>query len=103
MGERTKYDLFMEELTSLEKQVYFLVQKNRELADNIIEFSKTNKNLEKENEVLKLKIEELETKSAKSSSHNTERNNKEDFVFNKDLMKKQIEDLVNKIDFHLSS
>ncbi len=103
MGERTKYDLFMEELSSLEKQVYFLVQKNRELADNIVESNKTNKNLEKENEVLKLRIEELEAQLAEPSSRESNRDSKVISTLNKDIMKKQIDDLVNIIDYHLSS
>lgn len=103
MAERSRYDLFMDELSTLEKQVYFLVQKNRELADNVVDSNKVNKNLEKENEILKLRIQELETKLANSSSQESGINMKAEIAFDKDLMKKQIDDLVTVIDYHLSS
>lgn len=88
----------MDELTNLEKQIYLLVQKNNQLSDNINEFIKVNDSLRKENEVLKLKLEELESLKDHSSSNISSFK-----VLKKEELKKQIDEIVKVIDYHLGS
>ncbi len=63
MAETSKYDNFMEELTSLEKQIYFFIQKSEELLKDREKNEKRISQLETENEVLALKLNEIESKS----------------------------------------
>lgn len=104
MAEPTKYDSFFDELSALEKQVYFFKRKHDELK----QFKDDNKSklveLEKDNMILKSRVDELETKLQSG-----------DFVSGqymgdlfstaeeKGKLKKKIEDLIKKVDNHLSS
>lgn len=89
----TKYDNLMNELTSLEKEVYQYIQKSKELSERNKELEAKVSKLEKENELLKLKLEE-------GSASGKEQ------LKNKNLdsnLKGRIDDLIDKIDYHLSS
>lgn len=105
MADSSKYDAFLEEINSLEKQVYFLIQKGNELLAKNSALEKKTKQLEKENEVLRLKIEEIE----KKLSGNVSTFDSELFgTFNappedKENLKKKINELIVKIDRQLSS
>ena len=105
MADSSKYDAFLEEINSLEKQVYFLVQKGNELIAKNSTLEKKTKQLEKENEVLRLKIDEIE----KKLSGNVTNFDSELFgTFNgplddKESLKKKINELIVKIDRQLSS
>ena len=63
MSEKNKYDSLLEELSSLEKQVYIYVQRNQELNKSINQLTNKNRVLQQENELLKLKLEEKEIMS----------------------------------------
>lgn len=99
MLEKTKFDLFMDELASLEKKIYLMVQKNNQLNDNYKEVFKENELLKKENEILKIKLEEIESKGEISSSNLNILKNIKD----KEQFKKNIDELVRVIDYHLRS
>lgn len=89
----TKYDNLMNELTSLEKEVYQYIQKSKELSERNKELEAKVSKLEKGNELLKLKLEE-------GSASGKEQ------LKNKNLdsnLKGRIDDLIDKIDYHLSS
>ena len=62
MAETSKYDFFTDELNALEKQIYVFLQKNEELQHENKELLSRLRNIDKENEVLKLKLEEIEIK-----------------------------------------
>lgn len=90
MTEISKYDLIFEELSVLEKQVLNLVNKNRELL--------------KENSSLQTRIKELEEKGSYLVNELDEL--KRGGITNlkeRESLKLKLNELVNKIDFHLRS
>ncbi|MCZ7604220.1 MAG: hypothetical protein QY331_07805 [Melioribacteraceae bacterium] len=104
MPESTKYDFFMDELSSLEKQIYKFLQKNSDTTEENKALQKRIKQLEKENEVLKLKVDDIEVK-LNNAFIDTE-NSQFSGLFNdeeKIQLKNKINDLITKIDFHLRS
>ena len=105
MADNSKYAVFLEEINSLEKQVYLLVQKGNEFIAKNSSLDKKIKQLEKENEALRLKIEDIERKlTGGVSNFDTE-------IFTsfgstgdeRDNLKKKINELIIKIDRQLSS
>lgn len=106
MAENSKYDFFMNELVSLEKQVYVYVQQMGDIFEANAKNEKKIAKLNKENEVLKLKIEELENKLARQSAKNKKNSNSSDGNISdieKEELKTKISDLISKIDYHLRS
>lgn len=90
MTELSKYDIIFEELGTLEKQVSNLVNRNRELA--------------KENTILQARVKELEEKE--SVLVNEVEELKRGGIINlkeRESLKLKLNELVNKIDFHLRS
>jgi predicted nuclease with TOPRIM domain len=90
LPELSKFDIILDELASLERQVINLTQKNKELLyDNstlsahINELEEQLKSLDKENDIL---------------SNSNSLNLKE-----REELKQKINELVNKIDYHLRS
>ena len=104
MPESSKYDFFMDELSSLEKQIYKSLQRNNDVNEENKALLKKLKQLEKENEVLKLKVDDIEAKLNNTFIDNEnspfsgllDENEKEE-------LKTRINDLITKIDFHLRS
>lgn len=104
MSDSSKYDFFMDELSSLEKQVYKHLQRTTEITEENKTLQKRIKQLEKENEVLKLKVDDIEVK-LNNAFIDTE-NSQFSGLFNdeeKVQLKNKINDLITKIDFHLRS
>lgn len=103
MSDSSKYDLFMDEIVSLEKMVQKFVSENIVIEDEKNALQAKVSNLQKENEVLVLKIKELEKKinqtdeiksvSSKPNLDSSEREN----------LKNQIDDLITRIDYHIRS
>ena len=96
----------MNELISLEKQVYIFVQQTSELYEANEQYEKKIAKLNKENEVLKLKIEELENKLAKQAAKNKSNSQHSDGALSdidKEELKTKFSDLISKIDYHLRS
>lgn len=90
MTELSKYDIIFEELTVLEKQVLNLLNRNKELL--------------KENSALQSRIKELEDKQ--SVLVNEVEDLKRGGITNlkeRESLKLKLNELVNKIDFHLRS
>lgn len=102
MSDGSKYDFFMNELNSLEKQVNIFIHKSLDLKEKNRELlSKINK-LKDENEVLRLKNEELEERLNELETQ------KENILnsFNgedKEKLIKVIDGLISNIDYHLRS
>jgi len=104
LGEGSKYDLFYEELNALEKQIYYFIQKGSELMEANQALNNRINQLEKENEILKKKISEIELKVSKTLFN-------EENLFGSDTikleereaLKSKIGELIAKIDYHLRS
>ncbi|MBX3007974.1 MAG: hypothetical protein KF816_08110 [Melioribacteraceae bacterium] len=103
MPESSKYDIFIDELNALEKQIYFFLQKGDELSDANQALENRIVILEKENDNLKKKINEIESKLSKNllgaeSLFGANFNSEE-----KEALKNKINELIAKIDYHLRS
>jgi hypothetical protein len=104
LPESSKYDIFLDELNALEKQIYYFIQKGSELLEANEALSNRLTLLERENENLKKKIVEIESKVSKSFINEeiffgNENLNSED----KESLKNKINDLIARIDYHLRS
>lgn len=90
----------MEELLELEKSVYRLVQKEDEIFEEKQALLKELKSLKDENEILKIKLEEVERKADNFGdvSNGSLFDSKD-----KKVTKERIDELINKIDNHLRS
>ena len=102
MAEGSKYDMFLDELNALEKQIYYFMQRSSELLEANQALSNRITLLERENDSLKKKINEIESKVSKSLF------NEENFFGNetlnveeKEALKSKINDLIAKLDYHL--
>ncbi|MDF1611509.1 hypothetical protein [Stygiobacter electus] len=103
MAETSKYDIFLDELNSLEKQIYIFVQKADELEEKNQGLSNRITLLERENNELKKKLAEIESKLSRTFVGNEELFN-ESFNFeDKEAIKKKITELIAKINYHLRS
>jgi flagellar biosynthesis chaperone FliJ len=103
VSDTSKYDLFMDEIVALEKMVQKFVIDNVEVVEqkSTLEFKLDN--LEKENEILVLKIKELEKKINKVEE-NTSAEGKTNLDLNeRQNLKNQIDDLISRIDYHIRS
>jgi len=104
LPEATKYESFFDELTALEKQLYFFKRKYEELK----RFKEENKTrlseLEKENMLLKNRVEELEEK-LRTGDYVSGQYMEDLFsgLEEKTKLRKRIDDLIQKVDNHLSS
>jgi len=104
LAETSKYDLFIDELNTLEKQIYYFIQKGSELFDANEALNNRIILLERENDLLKKKVIEIETKVGKTLL-------KEDSIFGngslnseeKEALKIKLGELIAKIDYHLRS
>lgn len=104
MPDSSKYDFFMDELSSLEKMIYRFIQKFQEAEEAKSDLENQISRLEKENEVLKLKIEEIENKISQSINFEKKyaEGNKINFT-DADAIKSKINELITRIDYHLRS
>lgn len=103
MSDTSKYDLFMEEIVSLEKMVQKFVVENEEIGNEKTILESKVDNLEQENEVLVLKIKELE-KKLNNAENKTVPESKSSLDFSeRENLKNQIDDLISKIDYHIRS
>lgn len=104
MAETSKYDLFLDELNALEKQIYYYIQKGSELLEANQALNNRITLLERENDHLKKKVTEIESKVSKSLF------NEENLFANesinleeKEALKNKISELIARIDYHLRS
>lgn len=105
MTELSKYDLILEELNSLERHFSMLSRRNKELILKAESLELLNKQLAAENSGLNKKIAELEAKlEGVIKENNSLRSNGNSLnLKDKESLKLQINELINKIDFHLRS
>lgn len=105
MAEISKFDIIVEELTSLEKQIVGISKRNTDIIVKFDALEKANKHLINENSSLKGKVLELESR-IESLLNERDILIKENNLFNlkeKENLKVQIDGLINKINHHLSS
>ncbi|MEW6701785.1 MAG: hypothetical protein AB1298_03620 [Bacteroidota bacterium] len=104
MAETSKYDLFLDELNSLEKQIYYFIQKGSEMLEANQALSNRIALLERENDSLKKKVVEAETKVNKSLFNEENLFGSESFNSEeKEALKNKINELIARIDYHLRS
>ncbi|MEW6195505.1 MAG: hypothetical protein AB1521_10135 [Bacteroidota bacterium] len=104
MAEGSKYDLFIDELNALEKQIYYFIQKGSELLDANQALNNRITLLEKENDTLKKKISEIESKVTKNIFNEENLFGTESLKLEeREALKSKINELVAKIDYHLRS
>ena len=104
MAEQSIYDFFLDELFSLEKHIYMVVEQSDELAEEKLALEKTIKSLKDENEILKLKLEQLEKDSKTQSFSDDLFGGDENYsAEDKEAIKAKIAELIDKIDNHLRS
>lgn len=104
MGEGSKYDLFLDELNALEKQIYYFIQKGSELMEANQALNNRIILLEKENDILKKKISEIELKVNKTLFNEENLFGSETIKLEeREALKSKIGELIAKIDYHLRS
>ena len=105
MAESTKYDLFLDELIALEKQIYYFNQKGSDVIEANDALNGRIDQLEKENDALKKRIAEIEAKLSKSLSLNDENlfGNDSLNLEEREALKSKIGELIARIDYHLRS
>lgn len=104
MAEGSKYDMFLDELNALEKQIYYFIQRGGELLEANQALSNRITLLERENDSLKKKINEIESKVSKSFFNQENLFGNETLnVEDKEALKSKISDLIAKLDYHLRS
>jgi len=99
----SKYDIFLDELNSLEKQIYIFVHKIKELEEGKNALDKKVKKLFNENEILTMRIEEISSNISKSVNLADEINLEKINWENKEELKSKIEELISKINYHIRS
>ena len=104
MIDTSKYDIFLNEISELEKVVHKFVVKNQELQEEKNELQGKVSQLKNENEVLIAKINELEKKvNSAEDSITTVLSKKSLNVTERENLKNQIDELIEKIDYHIHS
>ncbi len=104
MAETTKYDLFIDELNTLEKQIYYFIQKGTEILESNQALNNRITLLERENDSLKKRISEIESKVSKSFVNSENLFGNESFnLEEKETLKNKISELIARIDYHLRS
>ncbi|MEK6553010.1 MAG: hypothetical protein AABZ54_06135 [Bacteroidota bacterium] len=104
MAETTKYDLFIDELNTLEKQIYYFIQKGTEILESNQALNNRITLLERENDALKKRISEIESKVSKSFVNSENLFGNESFnLEEKETLKNKISELIARIDYHLRS
>jgi predicted nucleic acid-binding Zn-ribbon protein len=104
VSETSKYDLFLDELNALEKQIYYFIQKGTELLDSNQALNNRITLIERENDTLKKKINDIESKVSKSFVNSDNLFGNESFnLEEKEALKNKISELIAKIDYHLRS
>ncbi len=103
MPESSKYDIFMDELVSLEKQMGVFAQKGDELADTNSELREQVNRLEEENQALKNKIKEIELQLTAPAADGELFDNSSISADDREEIKNKISKLISKLDYHLRS
>jgi len=103
LSDSSKYDIFMNELLSLEKSIGVFAQKGEDEMEANLELRQTINRLEQENQALKNKLKEIEKQLSQPSNEEelfgTAALSSED----REEVKTKISELILKLDNHLRS
>ena len=103
MAELSKNDILISDLSAVETQLSILINKNKDLSQKNVDLEESLESLKKENEILLQKLAALESE-IKDIGENTETN-----LFNslnlkeRENLKVKLQNLISRIDYHLSS
>lgn len=103
MADTSKYDLFLNEIGSLEKAVQKFVSNNVELEEEKLTLTTRVNKLQKENEILVLKIKDLEKQISSAEEVKTSAGKTNLDLTERENLKNQIDDLISRIDYHIRS
>lgn len=105
MAEISKFDIIVEELSALEKQIGGISKRNTEIVVKFDALEKANKHLINENSNLKIKVLELERRLESLLKERESLLNEHNLlnVKEKENLKVQIDGLINRINHHLRS
>ena len=103
MSDTSKYDLFMDEIISLEKMIQKFVAQKEEIEEEKISLQQKLSSLEKENEVLVQKIKGLEKKVISNDEVASSKTKSNLDLSERENLKNQIDDLITRIDYHIRS
>lgn len=103
MADTSKYDLFLNEIVSLEKAVQKFVSNNAELEEEKLSLITRVNKLQKENEILVLKIKDLEKQISVAEDVKTSAGKTNLDLTERENLKNQIDDLISRIDYHIRS
>ncbi|NCQ18292.1 MAG: hypothetical protein COZ80_06170 [Ignavibacteria bacterium CG_4_8_14_3_um_filter_37_9] len=103
MSDLSKYEIFIQELTSVEVQVSALRELYEELKSRNKELEKKLSNLQKENEYLKMQIESGEDSADRKAEGIGEKVFGSLSVNEREDLKVKISDVITKINDHLTS
>ncbi|MBZ0179004.1 MAG: hypothetical protein K8F36_06920 [Melioribacteraceae bacterium] len=104
MAENSKYDLFMDELNSLEKQIYLFKQETDEISDENLALRKKVAQLEEEQRFLRQKYEEIQAELNSYKSGELAFSSENELPpEERKILKNKLNDLITKIDYHLRS
>ncbi len=103
MADLTKYEILINDLSSIESQISLIANKNKELVDQNADLQGQLIQLKNENTYLTQKISSIE-KEIRSQNNDGENN-----LFNslnlkeRENLKVRLQNLISKIDYHLSA
>ena len=103
MADTSKYELFINEIVLLEKAVQKFVSENEELEEEKLSLIDRANKLQKENEILVLKIKDLEKQINIAEGVNSSASKTNLDLTERENLKNQIDDLITRIDFHIRS
>ncbi len=104
MSGTSKYDLLLKEINEIEKYVHTFVSKNQELQKEKNELEEKVAKLNNDNKILISKINELEKKANSAEVNITSILSKKKLNVNeRENLKNQIDELIEKIDYHIQS
>lgn len=97
----TKYEILINDLSSIEAEVATLGDALKDNANRTVEMEETARRLKQENSLLKSKITELEIaiENVKSEPDTFNLLNTKE----RDTLKTKLQDLISRIDYHLSA
>lgn len=104
MNELTKYEVFLNELSSMESQISVLAERYQDVVKHLNEIENQNTIVSKENEYLKLQIKTLE-KEIETFKGSIERESTFSSlpVKDRESLKQKINELIARINYHLGS
>jgi len=104
LNELTKYEVFLNELSSLESQISVLAERYQDVVKHLNEIENQNTIVSKENEYLKLQIKTLE-KEIETFKGSVERESTFSSlpVKDRESLKQKINELIARINYHLGS